>query len=434
VSLSDIPAEFTACDVGALVEHFFRHESGRLVAALSRVFGLRNQDLVEDMVQSALVEAFQAWGRKGIPENPAAWIHQVARNKVLDALKHEQVVRRLAPEWLRQHPGEMPGLLDAAAFDSLFQEGSLTDSQLRMMFVCCHPDLGRESQIALTLKTLCGFSIAEVARALITSEETIKKRVQRARAQLADLKVELSLPDESELPSRLGAVHQCLYLLFNEGYSSSAGETAIRRDLCEEAVRLIELLARQPGTRSPATFALLALMLFHSARFPARTDGAGRIRLLEEQDRGLWDQALIADARACLDQSATGERISTYHLEAGIARLHCEAPSFAETDWAAILKLYDLLLRVQPSPVYRLNRAIVVAYVAGPQAGMTELNRLAEEPALKDYHLLDAARGELCVRLGDFDAARRHFESAKRKTGSAAERELLTRKIRETGE
>ncbi|MCY2967084.1 MAG: sigma-70 family RNA polymerase sigma factor [Planctomycetota bacterium] len=414
--------------IGTLVEHFFRHESGRLVAALSRVFGLRNQDLVEDMVQSALVEAFQTWGRRGIPQNPSAWIHRVARNKILDALKHENTSRRLAPEFLRQNCPETNSP-DESWFDTLFDDDSLADSQLRMIFVCCHPALARESQIALTLKTLCGFSFKEIGRALLSAEDSIKKRVQRARGQLAELRIELELPAAAEMGTRLGAVHQSLYLLFNEGYSASTGDVAIRRDLCDEAQRLTRLLTRCEMTRSPATFALMALMLFHTARFSSRTDGSGRILLLEEQNRTLWDQSLIQEGRNCLDRSARGEQISTYHLEAGIALLHCEAPRFAETNWPTILKLYDLLLRIQPSPIYRLNRAIVVAFVHGAAEGLRELDRLAEEAALQDYHLLDAARGDLCLRLGRHELARRHYESAKNKTASPIEQELLQRKI-----
>ena len=289
-----------------LVEHFFRHESGRLVAVLSRVFGLRNADLVEDMVQSALLEAFQVWGRQGVPANPGAWIHRVARNKVLDALRQQRTAERLAPEWSARHPAEV-----APAIDDLFLDSGIEDSQLRLMFACCHPRLARENQIAQTLKSLCGFSNAEIGRALLAAEETVKKRIQRARQQLLEERVELSVPAPGELPERLDAVHQCLYLLFNEGYACSVGEEAVRIELCEEAVRLAQLLTQQRASCSPETYALLALMLFHAARLEGRTDSAGRILLLEEQDRTLWDQRLIQAARRCLDLSAVGRRLST---------------------------------------------------------------------------------------------------------------------------
>ncbi len=323
-----------------LVEHFFRHESGRLVSVLTRVFGLRNLDLVEDMVQSALVEALQAWRAHGVPDNPSAWMHRVARNKVVDALRHRDTVLRLAPAWAQLRPAA-----PETAIDDLLLDSEIEDSQLRLMFACCHPILARENQIALTLKSLCGFSNAEIARGLLVSDETVKKRVQRARQQLCDEHVNLEVPRAEDLAGRLDSVHQCLYLLFNEGYAASSGDDTIRTDLCEEAVRLCHLLCGHAHCRSPASFALLALMLFHAARFDARTDAQGKLLLLEDQDRTQWDQPLIARARYFLDQSAEGKTISLYHLEAGIALLHCTVASFAETNWRAILELYEALLR-----------------------------------------------------------------------------------------
>lgn len=406
-----------------LVEHFFRHESGRLVASLTRVFGMRNFDLVEDMVQSALLEACTAWRVQGIPENPGAWIRQVARNRILDALRHRAIVTRLAPEWARlREPTE------SASVDQLFIDAEIQDSQLRMIFVCCHPTLNRENQIALTLKTLCGFSNSEIAKALLTTEETIKKRIQRAKRQLVDEKVPLIEPASEQLHDRLDSVHQCLYLLFNEGYLASGGDRAVREDLCEEAARLCHLLCEHPRCHSPATFALLALMLFHSARLPARTDADGRLLLLEDQDRSLWDRRLIAVARNYLDRSARGESISTYHLEAGIALYHCLADNFEATDWAALLPLFDGLLRIHPSPIYRLNRAIVICHLQGPAAALKDLLELDAAP-FRSYHLWDATLGELYRRLGDFNQARKHLEQSRLKTQSLSEQELLARRI-----
>ena len=339
-----------------LVEHFFRHESGRLVAVLVRLFGLRHFDLVEDMVQATLVEALQVWRVRGIPDEPSAWMHRVARNKVVDALRRRETLLRIAPAWARLHPRSAE-----AELDDLFLDSGIEDSQLRLMFACCHPQLSRENQIALTLKSLGGFCHAEIARGLLVSEETIKKRIQRARQQLVDERIELTVPDREDLARRLDAVHQCLYLMFNEGYAPSRGEEVVRLEVCEEAARLCHLLTNHPDCRTPATFALLALMLFHAARFATRADREGRMLLLQEQDRDRWDRRLIERARWFLDQSAVGDEVSLYHLEAGIALIHCEAPSFAETDWLGILRLYDLLIRRQPSPIYRLNRAIVLA-------------------------------------------------------------------------
>jgi RNA polymerase sigma-70 factor (ECF subfamily) len=407
-----------------LVEHFFRHESGRLVAVLARVFGLRNWELVEDMVQSALVEALQAWRAHGVPDNPSAWMHRVARNKVLDALRHRETVLRLAPAWAQLRPAATE-----PAIDDLLLDSQIEDSQLRLMFACCHPILARENQIALTLKSLCGFSNAEIARGLLLAEETVKKRIQRARQQLSDEQIVLEVPRAEDLARRLDSVHQCLYLLFNEGYEASSGDAAIRTDLCEEAVRLAQLLCGHPHCRSPASSALLALMLFHAARFDARTDEEGKLLLLEDQDRTKWSQPLIARARDFLDQSAQGKTISLFHLEAGIALLHCTAASFAETNWRAILELYDALVRLRPSPIYKLNRAIVLAHLDGPVASIGAIQALVGDPLLRDYHFVDATLGELYRRAGDMARAREHLERARNSAHSAPERELLARRL-----
>jgi RNA polymerase sigma-70 factor (ECF subfamily) len=298
-----------------------------------------------------------------------------------------------------------------------------------LIFACCHPALSGENQIALTLKSLCGFSNQEIARGLLITEETVKKRIQRARQQLAEQGVDLSVPKAENLANRLDSVHRCLYLLFNEGYAASSGDAVIRSDLCEEAARLCHLLCGHPHCRSPATFALLALMLFHAARFDARTDAQGRLLLLEDQDRSRWNRDLIARARHFLDRSAEGQTLSTYHLEAGIAWLHCTAASFAETDWRAILELYDVLVRLQPSPIYRLNRAIVLAHLEGPCAGIRLLEPLSCDPRLQHYHLVDATLGELYRRAGDRDRARQHLVRARDATQSVPERDLLDRRI-----
>ncbi len=415
------PAEGLAAQ---LVEHFFRHESGRLVAVLARLFGLRHLDLVEEMVQSALVEALAAWRTGGVPDNPSAWMHAVARNKILDALRHREVVLRLAPARARLRPA-----VSEPELDDMFLDSRIEDSQLRLVFACCHPALDRTDQIALTLKHLCGFTSAEIARGLLVTEEAVKKRLQRARVQLVQRRVELTVPPEEELPRRLDAVHQCLYLLFNEGYSATHGDTPLREDLCEEAARLCHLLCGHPSCATPASFALLALMLFHAARFYARTGAGGEMLLLEEQDRGKWDRALIERARQFLDRASEGTRVSTYHLEAGIALIHCTAVSFDQTDWRAILKIYDVLVHRDRSPICLLNRAVAVAHLDGWPAGISELESLAGQPALANYPLYDGLLGELYRRAGDFVRARKHLLRARERTGSAFERELLDRRL-----
>src|SRR5262249_44381278 len=299
--------------------------------------------------------------------NPAGWVHRVAKNKILDAIRHDRIGQRVLHDWADTRPAQEANL------DELFIDAEIEDSQLRMIFACCHPRLARENQLALTLKALCGFGHSEIARALLVSEEAVKKRIQRATRDLIEQEIELVPPPAGELVGRLDAVHQVLYLLFNEGYSSTEGETAIRAELCEEAARLCHLLCCHPSFGTPATHALMALMLFHAARLEARLDQRGSVLLLEAQDRGPWDQRLIRRAQEFLAQSAEGTVVSAFHLEAAIACHHCTAKSVAETDWPAILRLYDALLTLHRSPVYLLNRAIVVAQIEGPQAGIRAL-------------------------------------------------------------
>jgi RNA polymerase sigma-70 factor (ECF subfamily) len=413
--------------VAPLVEHFFRHEAGRLVSVLTRIFGWRNFDLVEDMVQATLLEALESWQVRGVPDNPSGWVHRVAKNRILDALRRNQIGQRVLGEWAATRPSQEEQL------DEQFLDSEIEDSQLRMMFACCHPRLARENQLALTLKALCGFGNSEIARALLVSEEAVKKRLQRATRELTDHQVELDAPPAGELAERLDSVHQVLYLLFNEGYSATEGDQAIRTDLCEEAARLCHLLCSHRRFRTPATHALMALMLFHAARLESRLDPHGSLLLMEEQDRSKWDQRLIRRAQEFLDQSAEGTAISAYHLEAAIAYHHCTAKSYAETDWPAILRLYDALLSLHRSPVYVLNRAIVVAQIDGPRAGIQALVESGQDPALRHYHLFDATLGEFYRRAGDLAQARRHLEAARRKTNSPFERELIDRRLAQCG-
>jgi RNA polymerase sigma-70 factor (ECF subfamily) len=405
------------------VEHFFRHEAGRLVSVLTRIFGWRNFDLVEGMVQATLVEALQSWRVHGAPANPSGWAHRVAKNKVLDALRRDKAGERAREEWAAARPAQ------AGEIDELFLDTGIEDSLLRMIFACCHPRLAREDQLALTLKALCGFGNSEIARALLVSEEAVKKRLQRATRDLVDHHVTLDPPGPEELGRRLDSVHQVLYLLFNEGHSPCEGETAVRADLCEEAARLCHLLCCQPRFNTPATNALMALMLFHAARLEARLDGRGCLLLLEEQDRSQWDWRLIRRAQEFLDRSAEGTVVSPFHLEAGIAYHHCTAKSYAETDWAAILRLYDALLTLHRSPVYLLNRAVALAQIDGPQAGISALAEVGQGPALRHYPLFDATLGELYRRAGDMPRARRHLEAARQKTSSPFERGLIERRL-----
>jgi RNA polymerase sigma-70 factor (ECF subfamily) len=393
------------------------------VSVLTGIFGWKNFDLVEEMVQSTLVDALQSWRIRGIPENPSAWMHRVAKNKVLDALRRQEIGSRAGQEWAARRPSS------EAQIDELFLDSQIEDSQLRMIFACCHPQLARENQLALTLKALGGFGISEIARALLVAEEAIKKRLQRATRDLVDNDVSLDVPPLAELTARLQVVHQVLYLIFNEGYSATGGKSAIRVDLCEEAARLCHLLCSHPHCSTPPTNALMALMLFHAARLDARLDASGSVLLLDEQDRSRWDFELIKRAKDRLDQSAQGTIISPYHLEAGIAMYHCLAKTYAETNWPAILRLYDALLTMHRSPIYLLNRAIVIAQIDGPLAGIQAITEASFSSALTHYHLLDVTLGELYLRANEHELARQHLELAKQKTDSTFDLELINRRL-----
>lgn len=409
-----------------LVDHFFRHEYGRIVALLTKIHGLQHLDLVEDMVQSALVRALQTWPKQGIPNEPSAWIYRVARNAITDQFRKLQNANRLAPEVVAT-TNRLAN--QSEPFDDDIFDSEIEDGVLRMMFACSHPVLPGESQICLMLKTLCGFSIAEVAHALLTQPETVKKRISRAKQKLLSEQISLDMPARDDLTGRLRTVHTVIYLLFNEGYCASYSDSGIRTNLCEEAVRLCELLCRHPLCSNGATNALMALLLFHAARLQARIDEDGYLLLLEEQDRTQWDYGLIKIAKDYLWKSAKDRQVTPYHLEAGIAMYHCKARNFLETDWQAILRQYDLLLKLQRSPIYLLNRAIALSFVDGPQAGIQAIREIQLQEQLPTYHLLDATLGELHRRAGAIDDARQHFQQALEKAATKNDQQLIRRRL-----
>jgi len=387
-------------------EHLFRREAGRLVAALTRLFGMHNLALAEDVVQDALCRALEVWKFRGPPDDPEAWLLTAAKNRALDVLRRERTANTFAPELGR--------LLDSEwtlkpVVEELFHPLSIKDDQLRMMFSCCHPRLPEEAQVALVLNILCGFGSGEIAAAFLSGKAAVEKRIARAKKVLAGSAKLFELNDVDDFAARLAAVHRAIYLLFNEGYH---GSSAVRVELCEEAMRLAALLLDHPLAKTPATLALCALFCLHAARLPARVDAQGNLNALLDQDRSRWNGKLVSEGLRLLDLSATGTEASPYHLEAAIAAVHANASKAEDTNWGEIVALYNLLLRLNPSPVIALNRAIAVGQHEGPVRGLEELNAIRDRERLAFYPFYPAALAELELRTGDAAKAREHFQIA----------------------
>lgn len=411
-----------------LGDHLFRREAGRMVAALTRLFGVHNLALAEDVVQDAFCRALEVWKLRGVPENPSAWLMATAKNRALDILRRERTARTYAPELGRQLESEWTL---APAVAEAFGESAIRGDQLRMMFSCCHPQLPEVAQVALMLNILCGFGVNEVAAAFLTRPAAMEKRIGRGKKVLASSTRLFDLSDEHDVPVRLSAVQRALYLLFSEGYHGAHAETAVRAELCVEAIRLAELLLANPITSTPATYALIALMCFDAARLPARVDARGNLSSLYEQDRSLWDAELIAKGERLLDHSATGTTITEFHVEAAIASLHSRASALEDTDWSMIVSLYDTLMTVRPSPVVALNRAIAVAQRDGAERGLAEIAAIADVERLSEYPFYFAALGELEHRLGRTEVARDHFLAAREHARNPMERKFFERRAKE---
>ncbi len=413
-------------EIDAIVDHLFRRESGKLIAVLTGIFGPHNLQMAEDVVQDTLLKAMDSWKYRGVPENPSAWLFKVAKNQALDIIRKQKT--------RQQYEKSISSLLNseyslAPLVNELMNKEDISDDQLRMMFTCCHPSLPLESQVALILKTLCGFSIGEIAKAFITNNDTIEKRLYRAKQQFREQKIEFLIPDLLEAGDRLENVLTAIYLLFNEGYNSTSHEVLIRKDLIEESLRLGSLLIRHPSTRHPKVYALLSLMYFNSARSNARQDKEGKILLLKEQNRSLWNCDYVRMGLEMLDESVTAEELSVYHLQAGIAREHMIAPSYERTNWNNILHLYDVLYQLNPSPVVALNRAIVVGEIFGPKAGIEAIEKIPEKNTIEKYYLLPATLGEFHHKMHEPVKAKEYFLQAMCLTQSMAEKNLLQKKI-----
>ncbi len=395
------------CDVPELVDHLFRREAGRMVATLTGILGVKNIALAEDVVQEALVRALELWPFEGVPENPRAWLIQVAKNRALDRLRRETTLA-----------AKLSTLAPAAAEQSPLRP--FDDDEVAMLFLCAHPALAPEARLALTLKLGGGFGVREIARAFLAEESTIAQRLVRAKRQIREQGLTFEMPGDGELPERLESVLSVLYLIFNEGYG------ALRQDLCEEAIRMARLVVGH-FTALPAAYALLALFLLQSSRFAARLDPSGILLLLEDQDRTKWDRDRIHEGLMFLDRSAAGNTITPYHLEAGIAAVHAIAPDVSSTNWTEVIELYDQLYELKPSPVVALNRAVALARVEGPRAAISEIERIA--PGLQRYYLTHAALGAFWRDLEEEEKARDHFKQALDCSCSDVERQFLEQRL-----
>lgn len=405
------------------LEVIYREESGRILATLIRILG--DFDLAEDAVQDAFAAALERWPQDGIPVNPRAWIVSTGRFKAIDTLRRRarfDASQEQIAEQLEKEPG-------GAAIGA---EGNVEDDRLRLIFTCCHPALAPEARMALTLREVCGLKTEEIARSFLTTAPTLAQRIVRAKAKIRDARIPYQVPSPEELPDRLDAVLQVLYLLFNEGYAASSGASLTRADLSGEAIRLGRLLLEL--LPEPEVMGLLALMLLQESRRKARTSPTGELILLEDQDRSLWNHAQIAEGVALVERALISRRFGPYTLQAAIAAVHSEASSASATDWPQIVALYSVLARAEPSPIVELNRAVAVAMRDGPEAGLALVDSILARGKLTDYHLAHSARADLCRRLGRSTEARCSYERALALTHLEPERRFLEKWLRELGE
>jgi RNA polymerase sigma-70 factor (ECF subfamily) len=405
-----------------LLDHLFRRQSGRIVSWLAGLLGSQHLQLAEDAVQEAMLSAAQAWPFQGVPEKPEAWLFRVAHNHAISALRRSTSFGNKTDELI--------AVLEARTqwTEDVDVEQHLRDDELRMIFMCCHPELPRDSRVALSLKLVSGFSVGEIARTFLAEENTIAQRLVRAKRLVRERELSLRMPHGAELRERLDSVLEVIYLMFSGGYAAHEGEELIRRDVCLEALRLGRLVAAS-SMDAPRVDALVALMALQAARLPARTDASGDLVLLEEQDRNLWDDRLITLGFYFFDRSIAGDEISEWHVQAAIAAEYAKAASVEAIDWAAILDNYDQLVKLNASPVVALNRAVAVMKVYGADAALADLAPLQSHTAMRGYYLLPAVRGRMLVELGRFAEAEASFSAALECECSEPERRFLRKQL-----
>lgn len=412
--------------VTKLVDNLFRWQAGQMISTLTRIFGSQHLNLAEEVVQDAMIKALQQWPFHGIPENPAAWLIQVAKNRALDLLRREKFLHTKAAEIVSAFA--IQEKVARQQYDpSILKE--LLDDELNMIFIACHPTLSRETRVALTLKTVGGFGIGEIARAFLCKDATVAQRLVRAKRQIIDEHLSFELPSLTDLPPRLDSVLEVIYLLFNEGYAAHQGDSLIRYDLCNEAIRLGKLIVEHPVTNLPKCHALLSLMLMQVARLPARVNEDGDLFLLSLQDRSLWDRKLIYLGLTHLDMCSEGDELTEYHLQAGIAAVHATAPSYQETDWKRIIELYAQLIELNPSPIFALNQAVAIAKVYGAKPAIDAIGEIPHYHSLDSYYLLYATLAELWKELGEYDKAIECYQRALNQNCSAPEQRFLQKRL-----
>jgi RNA polymerase sigma-70 factor (ECF subfamily) len=421
VVMSERSPEQIVDQIRELLDSLYRVDSRRILATLIRLLG--DFDLAEEAMHEAFAAALSLWPTSGVPGNPRPWLISTARFKAIDTLRRRARFDASQDELVRYLEAQ------SSSPEESNEEDSLEDDRLRLIFTCCHPSLAPEARVALTLREVCGLTTEEIAKAFLTTPRTLAQRIVRAKAKIRDTPIRYEVPSPQELPDRLGAVLQVVYLVFNEGYSAAAGAEVTRAELTGEAIRLGRLLTDlQP---EPEVIGLLSLMLLQESRRAARTSPTGELILLENQNRSLWNREQIAEGVALLEKALKSRRFGPYTLQAGIAAVHAKAESVAATDWGQIVALYDQLVRIQPSPVVQLNRAVAIAMRDGPEAGLTHIDAVLEDGELENYYLAHSARADMCRRLGRTTEARSSYEKALALTQQEPERQFLQERIRQ---